>query len=287
MNRQEKGAVLVTGAASGIGKACALRLDRESYRVFAGVRDLRKAEDLRKEAGPGLMTVLLDVTIEEHVRAAAQLVRDALGREDGLFGLINNAGIALPGPVEFLPLESLRRVFEVNVIGQVSVIQAFLPLLRKSRGRIINIGSGSSRFALPFIGSYAASKFALRALNDSLRREVRPWNVSVILVDPGFTDTDIREKGIAEANKILGDLPPEAKDLYARPFSAGLKVMIKAYERATPADKIAGIILRVLQAKRPRLHYEAGALISFARLADYIPARLADRLVWRVLSRHS
>jgi NAD(P)-dependent dehydrogenase (short-subunit alcohol dehydrogenase family) len=284
---QDRGAVLVTGAATGIGKACALRLDREGYRVFAGVHDLRKAEALRKEAGPSLMTVLLDITIAEQVRAAAQLVRDSLGQDRGLSGLINNAGIALSGPIEFFPLESLRRILEVNVIGQVSVIQAFLPLLRKSQGRIVNIGSGSGRLALPFIGGYAASKFALRALNDALRRELRPSGIPVILVEMGFTSTDIREKGIAEARTALAVLPSEAKELYARPFSAGIEVMIKGFERAMPAERAAEIISKALQAKTPKFYYTAGAHIRKRNVANFLPSRLIDRWVWRVLNKNT
>jgi NAD(P)-dependent dehydrogenase (short-subunit alcohol dehydrogenase family) len=286
MNTQDRGAVLVTGAATGLGKACALRLDREGYRVFAGVRDLRKAEAMRMEAGPRLMTVSLDITIAEHVRAAAQLVRDTLGQDRGLSGLINNAGIALSGPMEFFPLESLRRILEVNVIGQVSVIQAFLPLLRKSQGRVVNIGSGSGRLALPFIGGYAASKFALRALNDTLRRELRPSGIPVILVELGFTSTDIRDKGIAEAKTTLEDLPSEAKELYARPFSAGIEVMTKGFKQAMPAERAAEIICKALHAKNPKPYYAAGAHIRKRNVANFLPTRLVDRWVWRVLNKN-
>ena len=286
MKMREKGAVLVTGAAGGLGKACALRLVREGYKVFAGVRDLRAAEGLSKEIGPRLTTILLDITIAEQVKAAAELVGDSLGQEAGLVGLINTAGIALSGPLEFLPLESLRRIFEVNVIGQVSVIQAFLPLLRRSQGRIVNLGSGSGIMALPFVGGYSASKFALRALNDSLRRELRPWRIAVILVDLGFIGTGLKEKSLAEAKETLEGLPPDAKDLYARPFSAGIKFMTRAFEEATPAESVAELIFKALREKRPKSRYGIGAHIRKASLAKFMPAGWTDRLVWRLLGRY-
>ncbi len=286
MRMRGKGAVLVTGGAGGLGKACALRFVREGYRSLPECEISEKAEELRREAGPGLTTILLDITVAEQVKAAAGLVKDSLGQEAGLVGLINNAGIALSGPLEFLGLESLRHIFEVNVIGQVSVIQAFLPLLRKCQGRIVNIGSGSGRLALPFMGGYAASKFALRALNDSLRRELRPFGVHVILIELGFTSTPMGERSISEAKKSLEDLPPEAIDLYSRPFSAGIKVMIKAFEGATPADKAAEMIFRAFQAKRPKFRYQAGAHIRKANIPNFLPARWVDRQIRRVLSRN-
>ncbi len=286
MKMREKSAVLVTGAAGGLGRACALRLGREGYHVFAAVRDLHAAEGLRKEIGPRLTAILLDITVAEQVKAAAELVGDSLGQQAGLVGLINSAGIALSGPLEFLPLESLRRIFEVNVVGQISVIQAFLPLLRRSQGRIVNVGSGSGILALPFMGGYSASKFALRALNDSLRRELRPWRIPVILVDLGFIETGLKEKGLAEAKSSLEGFPPDAIDLYARPFSAGIKLMTRAFEEATPAESAAELIFKALRVKRPKSRYEIGAHIRKASLAKFMPAGWTDRVVWRFLGRY-
>ncbi len=287
MNEPEKGAVLVTGAGSGIGKACALRLASRGYRVFAGLRDLGKGKDLEEASGPGLKTILLDITVYDQVREAARLIGESLGRERRLFGLVNSAGLALSWPLEFFPPDALRKIFEVNVIGQVSVIQAFLPFLRPSRGRIINIGSGSGRLALPFMGGYAASKFALRALNDVLRRELKPWGIEVILIELGFVSSEMGAKGITQAESALEGLPAEAKALYARAFSAGIKVMTNAFHQAVPVETAAEMIVRALEDRKPKPYPRAGTQIGRAGLANFLPARWVDRKVWRVLDRNS
>src|SRR6266568_4897165 len=165
------GSVVVTGASTGIGEACALRLDRRGFRVFAGVRREVDGGALKQKASSRLTPILLDVTDASSIKSAAAAVVAALG-EEGLSGLVNNAGIAIAGPLEFLPIDELRRQFEVNVIGQIAVTQAFLPLLRKGHGRIVNMGSIAGKSALPFTGPYCASKFALEALTDSLRNIV-------------------------------------------------------------------------------------------------------------------
>ena len=162
---------LVTGASSGIGQACAVRLASSGWRVLAGVRRTG-------EAPAGTEEVLLDVTDPEQIGAAAERVEE-------LSGLVNNAGIAVAAPLEFLPPDDLRRQLEVNVIGQVAVTQAFLPALRRARGRIVIVGSIAGRSALPFLGAYAASKHALEAVADSLRVELRPFGIAVSIVQPG------------------------------------------------------------------------------------------------------
>ena len=185
------GGVVVTGASSGIGEATALRLANAGFAVFAGVRREEDAEALRLR---GVRPVRLDVRDAAQVAAAAQEVRGALGPA-GLVALVNNAGVVVPGPLEFVPLDKLRGQFEVNVIGQVAVIQAFLPLLRETRGRIVNISSIDGRIATPLLGPYVASKFALEGLSDALRRELRPWGIQITLIEPGAIKTRIWEKG--------------------------------------------------------------------------------------------
>ena len=165
--------VLVTGASSGIGKATALYLDERGWRVFAGIRQQRDADHLRAQASATLTPLFLDVTDGAQIAAAAQMVSQTVGAK-GLDGLVNNAGIFLGGPVEFMPLDNLRQLFEVNVLGTVAVTQAFMPLVRQATGRVVNIGSVNGRFAMPMVAPYAMSKFALHAMNDSLRREVAP-----------------------------------------------------------------------------------------------------------------
>jgi NAD(P)-dependent dehydrogenase (short-subunit alcohol dehydrogenase family) len=180
-----QGAVLVTGASSGIGEATASHLASLGFRVFAGVRKDEDAERLRERVTP----VKLDVVDEESIATARREVEEAA--PDGLAGLVNNAGVSVSGPVEFIPLEELRRQLEVNVIGQVAVTQAFLPAIRRARGRIVNVSSVGGRVALPLMSPYNASKFALEAVSDSLRREVRQFGVHVAVVEPGAIRTRI------------------------------------------------------------------------------------------------
>src|SRR5258708_33287478 len=175
--------VVATGASTGIGEACALRLDRRGFHVFAGVRREVDGGALKQKASGRLTPILLDVTDASSIKSAAAAVAASLD-EEGLSGLVNNAGIAIAGPLEFLPIDELRRQFEVNVIGQIAVTQAFLPLLRKGHGRIVNMGSISGRLAFPLLGPYAASKFALRALTTALRMELRPWGIPVSIIEP-------------------------------------------------------------------------------------------------------
>jgi NAD(P)-dependent dehydrogenase (short-subunit alcohol dehydrogenase family) len=210
---QSKGAVLVTGASTGIGRASALRLDQLGFQVFAGVRKDADGKALKQKAKGDFTPILLDVTDDASIAAAAKTVSKAVGNR-GLAGLVNNAGIVVPGPLEFLPLGDLRSQIEVNVIGQVAVTQAFLPMLRKGRGRIVNIGSIGGRMATPFMGAYNASKFALEALTDSLRMELKPWEISVSIIEPGNIDTRIWEKGQDAADVLLEKLPKEGHDLY-------------------------------------------------------------------------
>ncbi|MDX6665819.1 MAG: hypothetical protein QOG68_2025, partial [Solirubrobacteraceae bacterium] len=178
-------AVLVTGAARGIGRACALRLAADGWDVLAGVRRAEDGEELRAAGDGRIAPVALDITAADQVAALA----DALPAR--LDAVVNNAGVVVSGPVEAVPLDELRRQFEVNLIGQVAVTQAVLGRLRASRGRIVFISSLSGRVSTPLTGPYNASKFALEGLADALRMEVRPWGIRVVLVEPAQTDTDI------------------------------------------------------------------------------------------------
>ncbi|MEX0791398.1 MAG: SDR family NAD(P)-dependent oxidoreductase, partial [Actinomycetota bacterium] len=172
---EDRGAVVITGASTGIGRATAPRLAAIGFRVFAGVRKQADADSLKQEA-PAVTPLILDVTDEHSIAEAATAVKAAVGA-NGLAGLVNNAGITVPGPLEFLPAEDLRRQFEVNVIGPIAVTQAFMPLLRAGKGRIVNVGSIGGRVSTPFLGAYSASKFAIEAISDALRVELRPWGI--------------------------------------------------------------------------------------------------------------
>jgi len=210
---QNSKAVLVTGASSGIGKECALRLASSGFRVFAGVRKDQDGERLKAEASGSVTPVLLDVTDSASIARAAQSVSRALDA-DSLHGLVNNAGIAVAGPLEMLPLDALRRQLDVNVIGQIAVTQAFLPMLRAAHGRVIIMGSILGRLALPFVGAYSAAKFALEALAESLGMEVRPFGVSVSIIEPGNIATPIWNKSKSTAMDTAGDLNAGKWDLY-------------------------------------------------------------------------
>ena len=276
-------AVVVTGASTGIGEACGLHLDKLGLRVFAGVRKEADGERLKQQASGRLSPVLLDVTDEASIASAAETVGAAIG-DAGLAGLVNNAGISVSGPLEFLPLDDLRRQLEVNVIGQIAVTQAFLPLLRRGDGRIVNIGSSSGRMATPFLGPYCASKFAMEALTDSLRMELRPWGIPVSIVEPGSIATPIWEKALAEADELEKKLPQRARDLYGPSIAAMRQAAVKLAQAGSPADEVAKRVAHALTAKRPKTRYLVGrnALVE-AALARLVPDRVRDGLIARQL----
>ncbi len=275
------GAVVITGASSGIGRACALHLDRSGFEVFAGVR---RAEDARalREAGSGrLRTVLLDVTDSASIATAAYTVKQALG-DRGLSGLVNNAGVVVPGVLEFLDLADLRRQLEVNVVGQIAVTQAFLAALRTGRGRIVNVGSIGGRMVVPFLGAYNASKFALEALTDALRMELHPWGIEVAIVEPGSVETRIWEKGDAAADQVERSLPPRGRSLYGAAIKAMRGTTAKFAAAAIPAQRVAKTVERALTAKRPKTRYVVGADAKVQALLKRIaPDRVLDALIRR------
>jgi NAD(P)-dependent dehydrogenase (short-subunit alcohol dehydrogenase family) len=263
--------VLVTGASSGIGEACALRLARNGWRVLAGVR---KTGD----APAGTEEVLLDVTDAEQVRAAA----DAVER---LHGLVNNAGIAIASPLEAIPLDELRRQLEVNVIGQVAVTQALLPALRLARGRIVFVGSIAGRSALPFLAPYAASKHALEAIGDSLRMELSPWRIRVAVVEPGSIATPIWTKGAATADSIQERVPADTAGLYRARIEAFRRAAAAAGRRGVPPDRVAAVVEEALTAERPKTRYLVGRDARRRAAIERLPDRWRDRVFERVLLR--
>lgn len=278
-----RGAIVVTGASSGIGEASALRLDRRGFRVFAGVRRKADGAALKKKASERLTPVIIDVTDDKSIAAAAASVGEAVG-DGGLAGLVNNAGVVAPGPLEFIPLDDLRRQLEVNVIGQIAVTQAFLPLIRKGRGRIVNIGSIRGRIAGPFAGTYAASKFAMEALTDSLRQELRPWGIHVSIVEPGRIDTPLWSKGLAAADELEKQLPKEALDLYDTAIAAVRRSNEKSAQEGTSPDEVAKAVAHALLSKRPKTRYVIGRDAQIAAaVAKIIPDQMRDRLVaWQM-----
>jgi NAD(P)-dependent dehydrogenase (short-subunit alcohol dehydrogenase family) len=275
-----KGAVVVTGTSTGIGEACALHLDRLGFRVFAGVRNTADGQGLKAKASGRLIPIQLDITDAATIASALDRVATALD-QGGLAGLVNNAGIAVAGPLEFLPIGEIRKQLEVNVLGQIAVTQAFLSLLRKGRGRVVNIGSISGRSALPFLGPYAASKFAMEALTDSLRLELRPWNIRVSIVEPGTIATPIWRKSLAAADEIARDLPERARQLYG-PAIASMR-RISAARTPIPAQAVAEAVEHALTAKRPRTRYVVGRDARLRKMLELLPDRTRDWLISRRL----
>lgn len=267
-------AVVITGASSGIGRASALRLDQLGLRVFAGVRREEDGAALQCKASDRLIPILLDVTRADSITSAVDTVTTAVAGT-GLAGLVNNAGIAIAGPLEFLPISEVRKQFEVNVIGQIAVTQAFLPLLREGRGRIINIGSLGGRIAMPFAGPYNASKFAMESLTDSLRLELRPWGIRVSIIEPGFIATPIWEKSITAADDIFKNLPQQAHHLYGMTIPAVLDIATNTGKSGTSAEEVAEAIIHALTAARPKTRYIVG---RGARLGTAVLERLPDQL---------
>ncbi|HZU50181.1 MAG TPA: SDR family NAD(P)-dependent oxidoreductase, partial [Mycobacterium sp.] len=216
----QHGSVLVTGSSSGIGRSTAIALAEAGFRVFAGVRKDADGYVLR-EATPHrrLIPVILDVTEDDQITAAATRIAE-LTHGAGLAGLVNNAGTALARPIEFVEIEALREQYEINVIGQVAVTQAMLPLLRAGRGRVINIGSAASWTTMPFAGVQCSVKHALRSVNDALRQELKPWSIPVILVEPGVIKTAAVDKLQADLDDALASLGVDGRSLYEESFRA-------------------------------------------------------------------
>ena len=279
----DMGAVVVTGASTGIGEACALHLDRMGYRVFAGIRKSADGDSLRRRASERLVPVRLDIADETEIQPGQPHIVEALGG-GGLAGLVNNAGIVVGGMLEFLPLDSLRRQLEVNVIGQIAVTQAFLPSLRKARGRIVNISSLSGLISTPFTGAYCASKFALEALTDALRMELRPWKMHVSLVEPGFIQTPIASKSLAAADELRAQLPPEALELYGAAFGTVCDATQREAAKGSPTEFVVKAVVHALTARRPRTRYVVGPQPAWQiRLARALPDRWRDNMIVRHL----
>ena len=276
-------AVVVTGAATGIGAACIRRLAQKDYLVFAAVRKESDAAMIAAQHGAAIIPLIFDVTDAGAIAAAAKAVEARLGSRT-LAGLVNNAGIAVPGPLLHLPIEDFRRQIEVNLIGQLQVIQAFAPLLGAGAartgppGRIVNMSSVAGRFAAPFLGAYNASKFGLEGMSDALRRELMFYGVDVILIEPGMIATPIWDKA---AQTDLGMFEGTA---YSAPGRRMLKWLVEVGRRAPGPEFVAEAVLRALTAPRPPVRIP----VVRNRFTDYtlrslLPARLVDWLTARRL----
>jgi NAD(P)-dependent dehydrogenase (short-subunit alcohol dehydrogenase family) len=279
MNHQPENFVLITGAAKGIGRASALHLARLGWHVFAGVRRVEDGAALQ-QAAPGKLTpLLLDVTDAGQIAQASQNIAQQVGQA-GLTGLVNNAGIAVPGPLEFLPLDEFRRQLEINLIGQLAVTQAVLPLIRQARGRIVNISSIGGLIAGPLLGPYHASKFALESLTDTLRVELKPWGMEVVAIEPGAIATPIWETGAQAADRIIAQMPARAQELYGQVMAARRASAAKQAQHGAPPQIVADAVAHALTSAKPRTRYVVGRDARFAaRFIAWLPDRLRDRLI--------
>lgn len=265
--------VVVTGASKGIGKATALHLDRLGMSVFAGVRKPEDADKLRSYASDRLRPIMLDVTDEAMVQAAADEVTDIVGSH-GLFGLVNNAGVAVASPVEFLPLDDLRWQLEVNVVGLVATTQAFLSLIRQRPGRIVHMSSIAGRISAGMLTAYSASKFAVEAIADGMRIELAPWHIKVVCIEPGKIDTPIWATSEKKAQAIVDQFPPEAFELYGDQIDAQFEQTRDATKHAIPPIEVAKAVEKALTADNPPTRILVG---RDAKLVANTLVRLPDK----------
>ena len=280
MPDRSRGAVVVTGSSTGIGRACVLHLDRLGFAVFAGVRKEADAEALGAAGSDRLRPLTLDVTEPEQIAAAVQTVAEASPAR--VAGLVNNAGVGVGGPLELIPIDDFRRQIEVNLIGQIAVTQAFLPALRKARGRVVFLSSIGGLNANPYMSPYHASKFGIEAVGDALRQEMRQFGVEVSIVEPGLVATPIWDKGRDSARAIKDRLTAEDERLYGEKVARMGEVLEKVGARGVPPEKVAEAIGHALTAKRPKTRYLVGADARMTLLMRrLVPDRIRDRIVAR------
>ncbi len=278
---QPQKAALVTGASTGIGRATAELLAARGFRVLGGLRRAAPGEPL-PAAPPGVEPLELDVTCDEAVAQAAA----RLGRElpDGLYALVNNAGIAPPAALELADVDEFRRVLEVNTIAPLRVIQAVLPLLRKRRGRIVNMSSMNGTVAMPIVGAYSASKYALEALSDTLRVELRPWDIGVTVIRPGQVQTEIFTKAGAFLDERAQEIPEHLVQGYAKLYRRASMFNRRGSKASTTPEHVARVVLRALTSRRMKPRYYAGFDAVGLQIArEWLPTRLLDRWLARAM----
>ncbi|GCF07294.1 SDR family NAD(P)-dependent oxidoreductase [Dictyobacter arantiisoli] len=278
MTQAQRGAVLITGAAGGIGMAAVRRLDELGFRVFAGVRKSSDGERLQREISARITPVLFDITDDASIAQAAEIVTRAVG-EVGLVGLVNNAGMIVEGPLELIPTDEIRKQFEVNVIGHIAVTQAFLPLLRKAKGHIVNISAPTGQVAMPYLGALSGSKAALEFVTDALRSELRPFGISVSIIEPGAMQTDIFKKSAASAQQFRQRLPGELLQLYAPALAAVAKAL--ANQRLESPGVVVAAIVHSLTSRSPKTRYLAGRGTGMIAVLRLLPDHVRDGLLLR------
>jgi NAD(P)-dependent dehydrogenase (short-subunit alcohol dehydrogenase family) len=276
-------AVVITGASSGIGRSCVLKMSRAGWRVFATVRKQADGDALRAEAGSNVSPLIMDVADRSSITAAARQVTSELSSR-GLDGLANVAGIGLVRPLEYAPLSDLQEIFEINVFGQIAVTQAFLPLLRQSRGRIVNVTSVGVNIAIPFGGLLNASKSAFAMLSDTLRLELHPFGVHVCAVEPGAISTPAVEKTLGDAETVIQNMPVDGQRRYASMFRGFAQRAYAREKDGSSPDVVAEAVHHALTSDHPRNRYRVGNHAKvLATLATVLPDRLLDAVRFRLV----
>ena len=278
----DRGAVVITGASTGIGAACAVGLAQRGYKVFAGVRKPEDGQRIQAEGGENLVPVRLDVTDAASIQSALEEVKQSL-QGQALRGLFNNAGISINGPMEFVKVEDLRWQLEVNCIGQLAVTQAFLPLLRESKGRIITTGSVGGFVTTPMLGPYCMSKYAIEAFSDALRVELTPQGVDVVLLEPAAVATPIWDKGMEDAKKVTDAPPPGLEERYGK-FLDGINKFAEEGKRDAADPKVVlDAVVHALEASKPKTRYRMGTGVGQRRFLRMLPDRMRDSALLKPL----
>lgn len=282
MSVSNKKTVVITGASSGIGRASVSRMVRSGWQVFATVRKTQDGDQLCSDFGTNATPVILDVTSRDSVTAAAKQVASSL-EGAGLDGLVNVAGVGRVRPVEYMTQDDLQEIFDINVFGQIAVTQAFLPLLRTARGRIVNISSVGAHIAIPFGSLINASKSAFGIFSDTLRLELHPFGIHVAVVEPGAIKTPAVKKTLGDVEAVIRSLPPTGAAQYGDILRHFVR---RAYERemnGSSPEVVAQAIQHALTAKRPRSRYRVGNHATLlATLAMFLPDRLLDTIRFRI-----
>lgn len=281
-NHTAKPLVVVTGSSSGIGEATARDLAQRGFHVLAGVR---RDEDAAAIAGPGIEPIILDITEPAHIASLRhRIATDPEGRM--LFAIVNNAGMGANAPVEVFDLDAWRKLFEVNYFGHIAVIQALLPDLIAAKGRIVNVSSVGGRIAMATYGPYGGTKFALEALSDSLRREVAPLGVAVVVVEPGAVRTRISASAISLARRVADGMTEAQQSRYGALIHAVTAQAAEADENGLDASRAADVIATALTTNRPRTRYGVGKTAGQVNLLRLLPDRLVDRMLARRLEHY-
>ncbi len=270
--------VLVTGAARGIGKSIVTHLAAAGWDVVGGVRNAADADELSRL--PRVSAVVLDVTDDAAVAALPEVLPSRLD------AVVNNAGIAVSGPLEALTSDEIRRQLDVNVVGQLAVTRAVLPLLRESRGRIVFISSVNGKLSAPMLGAYSASKFALEAAADALRVELRTWGIAVSVVEPAQTDTDLWRQAGQAVDDMEAAMTPRHRALYSKHVTGMRKSIPMSQRLAVAPEKVANVVLEALTARKPRARYPVGVGPALqVALVPKLPTRVRDAVLGRLLGQ--